>query len=68
MALAEPTCWTRKCKHFQGVGGPDDTEVGEYVYCKAFPDGIPGEIAYGNNKHEKPLPGQGNEIVYERKE
>ena len=32
--------------------------------CKAFPDGIPEEILKGENKHSKPLPEQGNNIVF----
>lgn len=62
--LAEPECYKRKCKHFLGVGG-DEEEENEFVYCEAFPDGIPDEIAYGKNKHLTPLPGQLNEIVFE---
>ncbi len=33
--------------------------------CQAFPDGIPDEILSGNNDHSKPLPEQGNDIVFE---
>ena len=32
--------------------------------CRAFPDGIPEEILNGANVHSKPLPGQGNDIVF----
>jgi hypothetical protein len=38
----------------------------EVNYCDAFPDGIPDEIAYGRNKHLKPLKNQKNNIVYEK--
>jgi hypothetical protein len=34
------------------------------VKCKAFPDRIPNEILEGKNMHTKPLPNQGNDIVY----
>ena len=46
-------CFT--CKHY------DDFGMG----CKAFPKGIPDEILQFN-KHDKPLPNQGNNIVYEK--
>jgi hypothetical protein len=47
------------------VKQPDGTEATEFVYCKAFPDGIPSEIAYGDNKHLKPYPGD-NGIQYKK--
>ena len=62
--LGEPACFTRKCKHFIGVKNDGD-ETTERNYCKAFSDRIPNEIAYGNNKHIKPLPNQKNDIVFE---
>ena len=34
--------------------------------CKAF-DNIPNSILLGNNQHTKPLPNQGNDIVFEPK-
>lgn len=64
--LAEPTCWTRQCKHYIGVIQPDGTELTETNSCIAFPDGIPAEIAYGENRHLRPLPDQGNKIVFEK--
>ena len=64
--LAEPKCWTRKCKHYIGVIQPDGTERTETNSCKAFPEGIPAEIAYGDNLHLKPLPDQGNDKVFEK--
>lgn len=63
--IAEPKCYKRECKHFKGVKQPDGTELTEVVHCKAFPDGIPGEIAYGSNLHIKPYPGD-NGIQYEK--
>ena len=62
--LAEPNCHKRRCAHFQGVSSSDGTEKGEYVYCKAFPKGIPYEIAYGPNPHDKIIEGQVGEYVY----
>ena len=64
--LAEPKCWTRECKNYIGVIQPDGTELTETNSCKAFPKGIPIEIAYGNNKHLKPLKDQKNDVVYEK--
>ena len=65
--IPTPKCHERKCKHFWGVGTTTPgREEGQFVCCEAFPDGIPGEIISGENLHSKPLPGQGNTIVYER--
>ena len=47
-------CFT--CKHFRPFEGGG---------CDAFPDGIPDEITSGENEHSKPLPGQGNDIMFE---
>lgn len=52
--MIEPRCYTRKCVHFEGVAGDDMAPV---VVCKAFPKDIPDEIAYGDNLHTKPFPG-----------
>jgi tetratricopeptide (TPR) repeat protein len=38
--------------------------VGAYT-CEAFSSGIPDEIFYHGGKHNKPLLGQGNNIVFE---
>jgi hypothetical protein len=64
--LRMSNCEIRKCKHLQGILQPDGTEMSEVSYCDAFPDGIPNEIAYGNNKHLKPIKGQKNDIVFEK--
>ena len=64
--IAEPNCSKRDCKHLQGVKQPDGTELTEVVYCTAFPDGIPREIAYGSHKHLTKYPKQMNNIVYEK--
>ena len=45
------------CKHF-------DFENMKAFSCDAF-DNIPDEILSGDNQHSKPLPGQGNNIVFE---
>jgi hypothetical protein len=64
--LAPAKCEERKCKSFIGVSQPDGTEDSERYYCKAFPEGIPFEIVFGNNAHTKPFPGD-NGIQYESK-
>ncbi len=43
------------CKHWREIGRG----------CNAFPDGIP-ELVLMTNKHDKPLPLQNNELVYEK--
>jgi hypothetical protein len=55
--LVEPKCSKRKCIHFQGARWLGDTESTEVVYCTAFPEGIPDDIAYGRNSHKKPYEG-----------
>ena len=55
--LIEPRCSVRRCKHFLGVLQPDGMELTERNYCSAFPDGIPTDIAYGDNKHLEPVEG-----------
>jgi len=62
--IQEPNCYTRECKHFMGIAG--DKEPDQHFICKAFPDGIPDKIAYGDNLHLKPLRKQDNNIVYTR--
>ena len=42
------------CKHFREFEGG----------CDAFPKGIPNEITSGENQHDKPLPGQDNNIIF----
>lgn len=63
--IKEPKCWTRGCKHFLGVIQLNRSEDGEKVTCEAFPQGIPFEIAYGDDSHYEPIPGQENDIVFE---
>ena len=62
--IVEPNCSKRDCAHFRGVKN-DGNETTERVYCKAFPDRIPDEIAYGENPHTAPYPGD-NGIQYQR--
>jgi len=66
--LAEPTCWTRECKHYIGVIQPDGTELTETNACKAFPEGIPNEITYGDNQHLVKYSNQMGDFTYEKGE
>ena len=51
--LKSQQCQERHCRWFL-----------EENKCNAFPDGIPPEIAYGDNKHYSPFPGD-HGIQYE---
>ena len=44
-----------KCRHFRGFWQSDGTEATEVLVCKAFPGGIPKEIAWGDNPHTDPV-------------
>jgi len=46
------------CIHFR--------KPGEGGGCDAFPDGIPDKVL-SDNEHDKPLPGQENDLIYEPK-
>jgi hypothetical protein len=65
--LATPKCYERRCKHLIGVKQDEGQgEIGERFVCKAFPDRIPEEIAFGDNPHTEVHYAQDNEIVFER--
>jgi hypothetical protein len=64
--LRTSTCFKRWCLHYVGIAQPDGTEASEVAVCDAFPQGIPDDIAYGDNKHMTPYKGQENDIVYEK--
>jgi hypothetical protein len=65
--ILPPICSHRKCKHYRGITGSEDT-YDERSFCDAFPNGIPEEILAGVNLHETPLAGQQNNIVYEKEQ
>lgn len=65
--LKEPNCSIRRCVHFIGVENDTDEEINEKVVCCAFPDGIPGTIAYGKDKHYKKYTGQVGDFVFFRR-
>jgi len=67
--LQEPRCFTRNCVHFVGVKNRiEGDDLSHVNFCNAFPDGIPDDIAYGDNLHTEPLKNQGNEIVFKKAE
>lgn len=53
----------KKCKNLIGCKQPDGTENTEIWVCKAYKDGIPGEILSGKIRHIKPHIGD-NGIVF----
>ena len=55
--LKEPRCFTRGCKHFMGVKQDKQEESTERPICRAFPNGIPNVIAYGQHDHLEAHPG-----------
>ena len=64
--IGEPKCFIRHCEHYKGIVELDGTEETEENYCEAFPNGIPDNIAYGNNNHNKPIKDQKNKIIFEK--
>lgn len=62
--IAQPKCSLRRCVHFKGVVQPDKTEASERCVCKAFPKGIPNEIAYGADEHTSVHSGQTGDFVF----
>lgn len=63
--ITEPNCRKRNYVHYIGIINDDGDETTERPACEAFRNGIPDEIAYGDNKHLKKHPDQDNDIVYE---
>lgn len=64
--LAECNCCKRQCKWYVGIIQPDGTELTEANMCGAFPNGIPDDIAYGDNLHNKQMKGQDKPYTYEK--
>ena len=62
--IETPECYKRRCKHYFGIRNDGD-EMTERPYCKAFPDGIPDDISYGDDKHLEVIKGQKNNTVFE---
>jgi len=56
------------CKNYIGVKEfGESVEEDERCICKAFPDGIPLDKIELPEDHKKPLPDQGNDVVYEKR-
>lgn len=55
--IAQCNCVLRKCIHYMGVSEPLGREELQVHTCLAFPEGIPSDIAYGDEKHLMPYPG-----------
>lgn len=63
--IEESRCSKRRCLHYVGVRRTDpDEESTERHVCRAFPDSIPVEIAFGPNLHLEPFRDDSG-IVYE---
>jgi hypothetical protein len=62
-----PNCYKRKCKHLRGVRQPDGTGLSERCVCAAYPNGIPDDIAFGNDLHTEVRTDQDNDIVFEHR-
>lgn len=63
--LRDSKCGERNCKWYEGIKQPDDDELNEFHYCKAFPNGIPREVVIGENLHKEVMSGQQGDYVYE---
>lgn len=61
--MIECKCGVRYCKYFRGTRLLGDKEI---YYCKVFKDGIPNDIAFGDNLHLLPIEGQDSKIVFGR--
>jgi hypothetical protein len=62
--LEQPQCHKRGCRNYRGAQNDGD-ETTERNFCRAFPDKIPDEIAYGSNLHLNPVKGD-HGIQFER--
>lgn len=60
LMMEEPNCSKRGCKHWLGFLDPTGQGVeGTVPFCVAFPDGIPDNVAWGDNPHTRPIDGDG---------
>ncbi len=65
--IDRPRCFERGCVHYEGVlQDSEDGESNERHHCMAFPNGIPDEIAYGDNPHEEVHPDQNGDLTFEK--
>lgn len=57
--LPAPKCFKRRCKYYIGVYMRIEADESTETHtCQAFPEGIPSDIAYGNNPHAEVHPDQ----------
>lgn len=63
--LIEPNCSKRGCVHFWGHNRPDGTDESLVHICRAYPGGIPDEIAFGDDLHPEVKIGQTGGYVFE---
>lgn len=64
--IAEPKCFKRKCVHFIGVLQKNGKEQTEYLACRAYPNGIPEDIAFGDDLHKTVRKDQSNNLIYKK--
>jgi hypothetical protein len=64
--LIEAKCVERNCKWYEGIKQPNEDELIEFHYCKAFPDGILRDIILGKNLHDEVIEGQKGDFIYEK--
>jgi hypothetical protein len=64
--IAESNCEKRQCKYYVGIIQPKGTEEVEKHFCGAFLDGIPDDIAYGDNPHRVVVAGQDKPYIFQK--
>jgi hypothetical protein len=64
--ILEPNCYKRECKHYGGVKDDGPLERDERNFCRAFPDGIPEDIAYGDDLHLVLLGTETTNVTFEQ--
>ena len=55
--MTTPNFQCASCSRFHAENRDSET-------CDAFPDGIPEDIIYNEFIHDKPFPGQKNDLVF----
>ncbi len=65
--IDRPRCHERDCINLRGVT-KDVPEIRQRPICLAFPEGIPSDIAYGDDLHLNRDPRQDNAFVFTTEE
>ena len=60
-----PKCYERGCKYYTGI---KKSGKATFNCCKAYPDGIPDEISYGENTHAEVQKDQAGDFVFVKEE